>query len=84
MRKVLLLVLLLFSQYLWSGVRTEPKMRKIAASKLLGSAGETSRLKIMKSTPAYYIYGKGDQGFVVVSTDDNATPVLGYSSSEYI
>ncbi|HAE24868.1 MAG TPA: hypothetical protein DCG33_05970 [Prevotellaceae bacterium] len=84
MRKVLFLVLLVFSQYLWSGVRTESKMRKIAATRLLGSASEAARLRIIKSTPSYYIYGKGDQGFVVVSTDDEAAPVLGYSSSEYI
>lgn len=84
MRKVLLLVLLAFCHSVWPGIRTESQMRKIAARKLLDSVGEASRLKILKSTPSYYIYGKGDLGFVVVSTDDDAMPVLGYSSSEYV
>ncbi|MBR1467583.1 MAG: C10 family peptidase [Bacteroidaceae bacterium] len=59
-------------------------MRKIAARKLLNSVVDAARLKILKSTPSYYIYGRGNQGFVVVSTDEETTPVLGYSSSEYI
>ena len=31
------------------------------------------------STPLYYIFNLGSEGFVIVSADDRATPVLGYS-----
>lgn len=40
-------------------------------------------MEVLSATPSYYIYGKGKQGFVIVSTDDKAAPVLGYSASEY-
>lgn len=83
MRKVVFLALFLSCQCIWAGVRTESRMRRIAASKLVGSADAASKMEILEATPSYYIYGKGKQGFVVVSTDDNTTPVLGYSSSEY-
>ena len=71
---------------MFAGLRTESRMRKIAASKLIGSAKAASEINVLKSTPSYNIYGKGNgkKGFVIVSTNDNATPVLGYSSTEYI
>ena len=83
MRKVVFLALFLSCQCMWAGVRPESRMRRIAASRLAGSADAASKMDLLESTPSYYIYGKGKQGFVVVSTDDSTTPVLGYSSTEY-
>jgi hypothetical protein len=31
------------------------------------------------SVPVYYVFNINDNGFIIVSADDNATPVLGYS-----
>ena len=86
MRNFVLLVLLVFCQSMFAGLRTESRMRKIAASKLMGSAKAASEMNVLKSTPSYNIYGRGNgkKGFVIVSADDNASPVLGYSSTEYI
>jgi hypothetical protein len=83
MRKIIILTLLVLCQYSWAGIRPEAKMRKIAASKLLANAKDASRLKILETSPAYYIYGREEGGFVVVSTNDQQTGVLGYSSSTY-
>lgn len=83
MRKIVFVTLLMLCIPMWAGLRTESKMRKIAASKLLGSTKEASKMEVLKSTSSYYIFGKEKQGFVIVSTNNSATPVLGYSSSEY-
>ena len=83
MRKVLIFTLLVLCQYGWAGVRPESKMRQIAAGKLFGNASAASKLEILDETSAYHIYGKGKQGFVVVSTDENAKEVLGYSSRPF-
>lgn len=58
-------------------------MRRIAASKLLGNPADASKLQILEETSAYHIYGQADRGFVVVSTDDNAKEILGYSTSTF-
>ena len=83
MRKVIILTLLVLCQWSWAGVRPEAKMRKIAASKLLGNAAAASKLEILDENSAYRIYGKDQQGFVIVSTDENAKEVLGYSTKAY-
>ena len=83
MRKIIILTLLVLCQYSWAGVRPEAKMRKIAAGKLLGNTSAASNLEILDEAPAYHIYGKDKQGFVIVSTDENAKEILGYSTTPY-
>ena len=83
MHRIILLALLVLCQPIWAGLRTESKMRKIAANKLLGSTKAASKMEILKSTPSYYIFGKEKKGFVVVSTNNDAAPILGYSSTDY-
>ena len=83
MRKVIILALLVICQFGWAGGRPEAKMRRIAASKLLGNPADASKLQMLEETSAYHIYGQADRGFVVVSTDDNAKEILGYSTSTF-
>ena len=43
---------------------------------------QTPSVYTTEPTPLYYIFNNGDnEGFVIVSADDNVTPVLGYSDT---
>lgn len=69
--------------------RTDKQMREAAIAKLIKRAGgpaaasaSTTAVKEITRDEGYVIFGKDNGGFVVVSTDDMAPEVLGYSDTK--
>ena len=72
--------------------RTESEMMKIAKQSLGMSVGTDARLyqskasatlSKLESTDQLNVYGAKGRGFVVIAKDDDFTPVLGYSDTDY-
>lgn len=66
--------------------RTKEEMRNIAYGVLSGNSSNAKSINdrsinvsCIKEEAEYSIYSTQGQGFVIVSSDDNVTPVLGYS-----
>lgn len=53
--------------------------RKLAPSQPLSL--EYTQLNTNKETPLYYIFNQAEKGFIIVSANDNITPVIGYSDN---
>lgn len=73
--------------------RTKVQMQEIAA-KLFGSGklkagaksksqADINKLKELKTSDGYVIYGFDGNGFAVIATDDASPAILGYSDSKY-
>ena len=73
--------------------RTKVQMQEIAA-KLFGSGklkavaksksqADINKLKELKTSDGYAIYGFDGNGFAVIATDDASPAILGYSDSNY-
>ncbi|MCH5345523.1 MAG: C10 family peptidase [Muribaculaceae bacterium] len=55
---------------------------KTAETYIASRTGATVKMaSVYQSTDAYYIVNLAPQGWVIVSADDNASPVIGYSTS---
>ncbi len=86
-------ILLISSLFLLAGIstslageRTEREMLSIAQAKLQGKGAQTrSALDITKLAEErlYCVYGNDTQGFVIVSRNDDCTPIIGYSDRPY-
>lgn len=70
--------------------RSAEEMRQIARQQLSKAAMARSTaphsdanddVQELKATVSYHVYGSNGHGFVIVSTDDDFRPVLGYSDS---
>lgn len=69
-----------------AGDRTEREMLAIAQSQLLARGALTrSAQDITKivDEKQYCVYGNDAQGFVIISRNDECTPILGYSDTPY-
>lgn len=78
----------LFADFASAKPRTDKQMRDVAIAKMLKrTAGQaaapsaTQAVKEITRDEGYVIFGKDGGGFVVVSTDDMAPEVLGYSDA---
>lgn len=59
--------------------------RKVAASRSIGARSSVISEPAMtienEGTPSVYIFNKAEEGFVIVSADEVAAPILGYSDT---
>ena len=91
MKKLNLAVLFLISTFpLFAAERSESEMEAIALQQLKGAGVKSlanqfaAKLKCLQRNTAFSIYGTEDNdGFVIVSSDDEVRPVLGYSTSSF-
>ena len=90
MRKVLLLIATCVSVWSYSAIRSQYEAAELAAqfmNAVVDNSSHSGRKKCMPSRldcvaqqPAYYVFNLKDfEGFVIVSADDNARTILGYS-----
>ena len=81
MKRVLLLILILFSLFL--GLKAHPvdlQTAQTIAAEFMGTSDMqlVSTYQTDKSTPALYVFNTTDS-FVIVAADDCETPIIGYS-----
>ncbi|MDE6534439.1 MAG: thiol protease/hemagglutinin PrtT [Muribaculaceae bacterium] len=66
--------------------RALSQARKVAPRSELGSRSAVVADPVLtiggEDSPAIYVFNKSDKGFLIVSADDVAAPILGYSDSE--
>ncbi len=86
---IILQVLLLFSLYSNARERTVEEIKNIAKSTLFSQTPKTKRVQTAKKDLSITqmenisIVTNGQNGFVIVSNDDENIPVVGYSFSKY-
>ncbi len=66
-------------QFINNQPNTSQTQRKLAPNQPLSL--EHTQLHSNGETPLYYIFNQGQKGFIIVSADDNISPVIGYSSN---
>jgi hypothetical protein len=79
------LCLLLGNNTSLAGDRTEREMLSIAATQFAkgGKTRSAQNIEKLADESTYAVYGNNEQGFVIVSRDDNFTPVLAYSDTKF-
>ena len=66
-------------QFINNQPNTSPTQRKLAPNQPLSLTH--TQLHTNGETPLYYIFNQTTKGFIIVSADDNISPVIGYSSN---
>lgn len=84
MRKnILALLVLVFASITLMALPVDQTAAKKTASNFahasLAAVSKTESLELVKATDAYYVFNIGDEGFVIISSDDRFRPVIGYS-----
>lgn len=49
------------------------------ANNTFGSSRQSEYINMVYSTPSFYVFNVGENGFVILSADDSYSPVIGYS-----
>ena len=84
MKKILVLVILAGICFAWSATVSLEDAQQVAGN-ILNERGDLSNLQwtgtyvIGEETPDFYIFNHDNSGYVIVSADDRAIPVLAYS-----
>ncbi len=68
-------------QFINNQVNTSQTQRKLAPNQPLSL--EHTQLHTNGETPLYYIFNQAQKGFIIVSADDNISPIIGYSDNGY-
>ncbi|MDR0895347.1 MAG: C10 family peptidase [Prevotellaceae bacterium] len=54
-------------------------IRPVISSRELLKAGDADTRHVVNGDAAFYVYNRGDDGYVIISGDDSMKPILGYS-----
>ena len=83
MKKILLIIAIVAGCIGMQAAPVSLEEARTLANKFVSGAFEPSRqsneLNMVYSTPSFYVFNVGKQGFVILSADDSYSPVIGYS-----